>query len=72
MSRLSEITQAQREQLRENALKAMASGVPFIKYDNGLFMMNTTNVTDNDFKAVIDRDIAKWKPLAQKVNIKID
>ena len=25
-----------------------------------------------EFKAVIDRDIAKWKPLAQKVNIKVD
>ena len=28
--------------------------------------------TPEAFKAVIDRDIAKWKPLAQKVNIKID
>jgi len=28
--------------------------------------------TPEEFKAVIDRDIAKWKPLAQKVNIKID
>jgi tripartite-type tricarboxylate transporter receptor subunit TctC len=25
-----------------------------------------------EFKAVIDRDIAKWKPLAQKVGIKVD
>jgi tripartite-type tricarboxylate transporter receptor subunit TctC len=28
--------------------------------------------TPEEFKAVIDRDIAKWKPLAQKVGIKID
>ena len=28
--------------------------------------------TPAEFKAVIDRDIAKWKPLAQKVGIKID
>ena len=28
--------------------------------------------TPEAFKAVIDRDIAKWKPLAQKVGIKID
>jgi tripartite-type tricarboxylate transporter receptor subunit TctC len=28
--------------------------------------------TPDEFKAVIDRDIAKWKPLAQKVGIKID
>jgi tripartite-type tricarboxylate transporter receptor subunit TctC len=28
--------------------------------------------TPEEFKAVIDRDIAKWKPLAQKVNIRID
>ena len=28
--------------------------------------------TPEEFKAVIDRDIAKWKPLAQKVNIKVD
>ena len=28
--------------------------------------------TPEEFRAVIDRDIAKWKPLAQKVNIKID
>jgi tripartite-type tricarboxylate transporter receptor subunit TctC len=28
--------------------------------------------TPQEFKAVIDRDIAKWKPLAQKVGIKID
>jgi tripartite-type tricarboxylate transporter receptor subunit TctC len=28
--------------------------------------------TPAQFKAVIDRDIAKWKPLAQKVGIKID
>jgi len=28
--------------------------------------------TPEEFKAVIDRDIAKWKPLAQKVGIKVD
>ena len=28
--------------------------------------------TPEEFKAVIDRDIAKWKPLAQRVGIKID
>jgi tripartite-type tricarboxylate transporter receptor subunit TctC len=28
--------------------------------------------TPAEFKAVIDRDIAKWKPLAQKVGIKVD
>ena len=28
--------------------------------------------TPEEFKAVVDRDIAKWKPLAQKVGIKID
>ena len=28
--------------------------------------------TPDEFKAVIDRDIAKWKPLAQKVGIKVD
>jgi len=28
--------------------------------------------TPAEFRAVIDRDIAKWKPLAQKVGIKID
>ncbi|MFO1305791.1 MAG: tripartite tricarboxylate transporter substrate binding protein [Burkholderiales bacterium] len=28
--------------------------------------------TPEEFKAVIDRDIAKWKPLAQKVGITID
>ena len=28
--------------------------------------------TPEEFKAVIDRDIAKWKPLAQRVGIKVD
>ena len=28
--------------------------------------------TPAEFRAVIDRDIAKWKPLAQKVGIKVD
>lgn len=28
--------------------------------------------TPEEFKAVIDRDIAKWKPLAQKVGIRVD
>jgi tripartite-type tricarboxylate transporter receptor subunit TctC len=28
--------------------------------------------TPDEFKAVMDRDIAKWKPLAQKVGIKVD
>jgi len=28
--------------------------------------------TPEEFRAVIDRDIAKWKPLAQKVGIKVD
>ena len=28
--------------------------------------------TPDEFRAVIDRDIAKWKPLAQKVGIKVD
>jgi len=28
--------------------------------------------TPEEFKTVIDRDIAKWKPLAQKVGIKVD
>jgi tripartite-type tricarboxylate transporter receptor subunit TctC len=28
--------------------------------------------TPDEFKALIDRDIAKWKPLAQKVGIKVD
>ena len=28
--------------------------------------------TPEEFKGVVDRDIAKWKPLAQKVGIKID
>jgi len=28
--------------------------------------------TPEEFKGVIDRDIAKWKPLAQKVGIKVD
>jgi len=28
--------------------------------------------TPEEFKAVVDRDIAKWKPLAQKVGIKVD
>lgn len=28
--------------------------------------------TPGEFRAVIDRDIAKWKPLAQKVGIKVD
>ncbi|MET0209077.1 MAG: tripartite tricarboxylate transporter substrate binding protein [Burkholderiaceae bacterium] len=28
--------------------------------------------TPDEFKAVVDRDIAKWKPLAQKVGIKVD
>ncbi|MFO1413371.1 MAG: tripartite tricarboxylate transporter substrate binding protein [Burkholderiales bacterium] len=28
--------------------------------------------TPEEFKLVIDRDIAKWKPLAQKVGIKVD
>ena len=28
--------------------------------------------TPGEFKAVIDHDIAKWKPLAQKVGIKVD
>lgn len=28
--------------------------------------------TPDEFKAVIDRDIAKWKPLAQKVGIRVD
>ena len=33
---------------------------------------NRSAGTPEEFKAVIDRDIAKWKPLAQKVGIKVD
>jgi tripartite-type tricarboxylate transporter receptor subunit TctC len=28
--------------------------------------------TPAEFKTVIDRDIAKWKPLAQRVGIRVD
>ena len=40
----------------------------------GLVAMGAEPVgtTPDEFKAVIDRDIAKWKPLAQKVGIKVD
>jgi hypothetical protein len=59
MSRLSEITQKQRERLRENTLK-MTGGMPFITYKDGLFRMGEVDVTDTDYLAVIDRARAVW------------
>ena len=62
MSRLSEVTQEQRDRLRENTIRMTASGLPFISYkgEDGQFKLGDKDVTDSDFMAVIDRSEAVW------------
>ena len=62
MSRLSEVTQEQRNRLRENTTRMAASGLPFIQYkgEDGQFKLGDKDVTDSDFMAVIDRCVAVW------------
>ena len=62
MSRLSEVTQEQRDRLRENTIRMTASGLPFISYkgEDGQFKLGDRDVTDCNFMAVIDRCDAVW------------
>lgn len=62
MSRLSEVTQEQRDRLRENTIRMTASGLPFIQYkgEDGQFKLGDKDVTDSGFMVVIDRCEAVW------------
>jgi hypothetical protein len=61
MSRLSEVTKEQRNQLRENSEK-MTGGTPFIKYEweKGEFRLGDKDVTNTDYLAIVDRAEAVW------------
>ena len=60
MSRLSEITQQQRDQLRENAVKAQTPSPPFIAIKDGRFKMGSDDISGSEFMAVPDECCAVW------------
>jgi hypothetical protein len=63
MSRLSEITQTEKDNLHQHAKKAQTVSLPIMHYKNGAFEIGTVNpvdVTGTEFIAVVDQCAEVW------------
>lgn len=60
MSRLSEITEEQRQRARRHAVKAQTASLPFMRYSEGVFWFSGQNATGSAWIAAADRTAAVW------------
>jgi hypothetical protein len=65
MSKLDQLTEVQKQRLRQHAAKAQAVALPIVRYVDGRFKIGSSagvvDVTDADYIAVTDKIAAVWK-----------